>query len=268
MRFPVSVKGVLLEDDRVVLLLNERDEWELPGGRLERGEDPVACLEREFAEELGAEIVADGMLDCWLYQPLPRKRGADRNLRGAPRGPAGVPAQPGAPEARSSSRLVTCRIWICRKATAVRSGDARRGTLSLVQPPLMAEARDVLFGQPDRDVRGLVVVAPAEHLAALGISTPRSCRRSAARRAARRGYRSRAGGRSARATRRTPPPSRPTARRSAYCAASAVAGCARVAGSSRSILFSASISPSSTGSSRPRSASTASTSLRCASLSG
>jgi 8-oxo-dGTP pyrophosphatase MutT (NUDIX family) len=71
MRFPVSVKGVLLEDDRVVLLLNERDEWELPGGRLERGEDPVACLEREFAEELGADIVADRMLDCWLYQPLP-----------------------------------------------------------------------------------------------------------------------------------------------------------------------------------------------------
>ena len=57
MRFPVSVKGVLLEDDRVVLLLNDRDEWELPGGRLERGEDPIACLERELAEELGAEIV-------------------------------------------------------------------------------------------------------------------------------------------------------------------------------------------------------------------
>src|SRR5260370_27186883 len=73
MRFPVSVKGVLLEDDRVVLLLNERDEWELPGGRLERGENPVACLEREFAEELGAVIVADRVLDCWLYQVLPGK---------------------------------------------------------------------------------------------------------------------------------------------------------------------------------------------------
>jgi 8-oxo-dGTP pyrophosphatase MutT (NUDIX family) len=72
-RFPVSVKGVLLEDDRVVLLLNERDEWELPGGRLEHGEDPIACLEREFAEELGAEIVTDGILDCWLYQVLPGK---------------------------------------------------------------------------------------------------------------------------------------------------------------------------------------------------
>jgi 8-oxo-dGTP pyrophosphatase MutT (NUDIX family) len=72
-RFPVSVKGVLLEEGRVVLLLNERDEWELPGGRLERGEDPLDCLRREFAEELGADIVADGMLDCWLYQVLPGK---------------------------------------------------------------------------------------------------------------------------------------------------------------------------------------------------
>jgi 8-oxo-dGTP pyrophosphatase MutT (NUDIX family) len=71
LRLPVSAKGVLLEGDRVVLLLNDRGEWELPGGRLEHGEDPVACLTREFAEELGAEIVVDRILDCWLYQVLP-----------------------------------------------------------------------------------------------------------------------------------------------------------------------------------------------------
>ena len=41
-RFPVSVKGVVFLDGRVVLLKNERDEWELPGGRLE-GEDPTVC---------------------------------------------------------------------------------------------------------------------------------------------------------------------------------------------------------------------------------
>jgi len=54
MSFPVSIKGVLLEAGRVVLLENEREEWELPGGRLETGEDPMACLVREFAEELAA----------------------------------------------------------------------------------------------------------------------------------------------------------------------------------------------------------------------
>ena len=74
MRFPVSVKGVLLEGDRVVLLLNERDEWELPGGRLERGEDPVACLERESAEEPGAKIVADGILSIAGFIRVLRKK--------------------------------------------------------------------------------------------------------------------------------------------------------------------------------------------------
>jgi hypothetical protein len=36
-RYPVSIKGVVFIDGRVVLLQNERDEWELPGGRLEPG---------------------------------------------------------------------------------------------------------------------------------------------------------------------------------------------------------------------------------------
>lgn len=36
--FPVSIKGVLQSPEGlVVLMLNERDEWELPGGRIELG---------------------------------------------------------------------------------------------------------------------------------------------------------------------------------------------------------------------------------------
>ena len=51
--FPVSVKGILFWDSRVPLLLNERDEWELPGGRLEiSGTSPEACVCRELKEEL------------------------------------------------------------------------------------------------------------------------------------------------------------------------------------------------------------------------
>ena len=30
---PVSVKGVVVDNDRVLLLLNERGQWDLPGGR-------------------------------------------------------------------------------------------------------------------------------------------------------------------------------------------------------------------------------------------
>jgi 8-oxo-dGTP pyrophosphatase MutT (NUDIX family) len=64
MNFPVSIKGVLVEAGRVVLLENERDEWELPGGRLEPGEAPETCLVREFAEELGAVVEVARIIDC------------------------------------------------------------------------------------------------------------------------------------------------------------------------------------------------------------
>jgi 8-oxo-dGTP pyrophosphatase MutT (NUDIX family)/GNAT superfamily N-acetyltransferase len=69
--FPVSVKAVLFEGERVVLLENERRQWELPGGRLETGEDPVSCLAREVAEELGADVAVETILDSWVYEVLP-----------------------------------------------------------------------------------------------------------------------------------------------------------------------------------------------------
>ena len=56
-----------------MLLENERDEWELPGGRLEPGEAPMTCLVREFAEELGAAVVVVGIIDCWVYEVLPQR---------------------------------------------------------------------------------------------------------------------------------------------------------------------------------------------------
>jgi ADP-ribose pyrophosphatase YjhB (NUDIX family) len=71
MTMAISIKGVLIEDGRVVLLENERGEWELPGGRPEPGEDAPTCLVREFAEELGTEIAVGGIVDSWNYEVLP-----------------------------------------------------------------------------------------------------------------------------------------------------------------------------------------------------
>jgi 8-oxo-dGTP pyrophosphatase MutT (NUDIX family) len=51
----------------VLLLENERAEWELPGGKLELGEDPPDCVVREICEETGWKVTAGPLLDCWQY---------------------------------------------------------------------------------------------------------------------------------------------------------------------------------------------------------
>ena len=73
-RFPVSVKGVVVRDARVVLLRNERDEWELPGGKLAPDESPEQCVVREIREELGLEVAVRALLDAWVYPITPRAR--------------------------------------------------------------------------------------------------------------------------------------------------------------------------------------------------
>ncbi|MFT4192795.1 MAG: NUDIX domain-containing protein, partial [Comamonas sp.] len=70
--FPVSIKGVLFTSDReCVLALNDRKEWELPGGRLEIGESPELCLQREFQEELSISITPAHLLDTYLFEVIP-----------------------------------------------------------------------------------------------------------------------------------------------------------------------------------------------------
>lgn len=74
MTYPVSVKGVFsAPDGRVVLLKNEREEWELPGGRIEDGESATGCLAREVAEELGVRINVGAPLDSYLFEVVPGK---------------------------------------------------------------------------------------------------------------------------------------------------------------------------------------------------
>ena len=55
--------GIICRGDKVMLAQRPPGSrhagmWEFPGGKLEKGETPVKCLERELSEELDIDIVA------------------------------------------------------------------------------------------------------------------------------------------------------------------------------------------------------------------
>ena len=55
-KFPVSVKAIIIDDNRVLCLKNERDEWDIPGGKIDFNEDIEECLKREVKEEVNLKI--------------------------------------------------------------------------------------------------------------------------------------------------------------------------------------------------------------------
>ena len=71
MAYPTSVKGVLLVDRQVLLVKNSRDEWELPGGRVDEGEEHSQALSREFAEELSIDVTMAEAIDSYLFEVIP-----------------------------------------------------------------------------------------------------------------------------------------------------------------------------------------------------
>ena len=60
--------GVLIRDDGAFLLTSRppgkvyEGYWEFPGGKLEEGETPQACIVRELEEELGVRSIAGSVL--------------------------------------------------------------------------------------------------------------------------------------------------------------------------------------------------------------
>jgi 8-oxo-dGTP pyrophosphatase MutT (NUDIX family) len=69
----VSIKGVLFVEGKVVLLRNERNEWELPGGRMDSGETHQQTLVREFREELSIDIDPHCVIDSYVFEVIPSK---------------------------------------------------------------------------------------------------------------------------------------------------------------------------------------------------
>ena len=79
--FQVAVKAFLLWDDRLLLVREAAGEqlWELPGGRIEVGEEALpleAILHRELTEELGPEFDYEvgPLVAAWIRPPDPPRR--------------------------------------------------------------------------------------------------------------------------------------------------------------------------------------------------
>jgi ADP-ribose pyrophosphatase YjhB (NUDIX family) len=56
--YRVSIKGLILDETRTkfLIILEDNGLWELPGGGLNWGESPEACLKREIHEEMGLAV--------------------------------------------------------------------------------------------------------------------------------------------------------------------------------------------------------------------
>lgn len=48
---------IAFRDDQFLMVRHARRAWEMPGGKLEPGEDPEAGASREFREETGYEVL-------------------------------------------------------------------------------------------------------------------------------------------------------------------------------------------------------------------
>lgn len=70
------VTAALIRDDQKILIAqrgrNQKfgRQWEFPGGKLNRGETPEACLRREIREELNLEIQVDEHF-CTVHHQYP-----------------------------------------------------------------------------------------------------------------------------------------------------------------------------------------------------
>lgn len=71
--FPVSVKGLFLDQGKILLLKNEREEWDLPGGKILEGSDIKSTLSREVLEETNLKIEIGELLMADLFEVVESK---------------------------------------------------------------------------------------------------------------------------------------------------------------------------------------------------
>ena len=55
-KFPISIKAIIIDDNRVLCLKNERNEWDFAGGKINFNEDVEESLIREVKEETNLNV--------------------------------------------------------------------------------------------------------------------------------------------------------------------------------------------------------------------
>jgi len=69
-KWTVSVKGVVHHAGQYLLAMNDRDEWELPGGQLEENESPEQGVAREIYEETRLRVEVGRVLRAWNFEVI------------------------------------------------------------------------------------------------------------------------------------------------------------------------------------------------------
>jgi mutator protein MutT len=60
----IPVKALIVKDGKILITKDRR--WELPGGRINIGEDPEETLHREVKEELGVDVKIRSLQDVFI----------------------------------------------------------------------------------------------------------------------------------------------------------------------------------------------------------
>ena len=55
-KFPIAIKAIITDDNKILCLKNERNEWDLPGGKINFNEGVEESLKREVKEETNFNI--------------------------------------------------------------------------------------------------------------------------------------------------------------------------------------------------------------------
>ena len=56
--FQIGIKALIQNDEHQILLLKSKEYWDIPGGRMDQGEDITAALLRELHEEIGIHRIS------------------------------------------------------------------------------------------------------------------------------------------------------------------------------------------------------------------